>query len=49
MCTGSGLNVLHLASSQGEVGLIKRILKRDPALVNIVTREGSAPLHLAAR
>jgi hypothetical protein len=49
LCNRVGLNALHLAASQGEVTLIKRILRRDAALVNIVTREGVAPLHLAAR
>ena len=49
MCTGRGLNALHLAASLGEAALMKRILRLDPALVNIVTREGASSLQLTAR
>jgi hypothetical protein len=38
-----------LAAGQGEAVLMKMILRLDPALVNIVSREGASPLHLAAR
>jgi len=49
ICEQNGLNALHLAVRQGKGELVERIIQEDRLIVNIVTRDGISPLHMAAQ
>ena len=44
-----GHNVLHIACVRGDVAAIEKILGQDRHMINIVSREGESPLHLASQ
>ena len=43
-----GHNVLHIACVRGDVAAVEKILREDRHMVNIVSREGEAALHLGS-
>merc|ERR1719430_1114493 len=45
---GRGHNALHIAAVRGDSEAVRMILRRDPGVANMVTRDGEAALHLAA-
>ena len=46
-CNARGHNSLHIAAIRGDVLATKKILKKDRTIINIVTRDGLAALHLS--
>jgi E3 ubiquitin-protein ligase mind-bomb len=46
-CNAKGHNSLHIAAIRGDVLAIKKILKKDRTIINIVTRDGDAAVHLS--
>jgi len=44
---GRGHNALHIAAVRGDSEAVRMILRRDPGVANMVTRDGEAALHLA--
>eukprot|EP00092_Neocalanus_flemingeri_P028989 GFUD01031472.1.p1 GENE.GFUD01031472.1~~GFUD01031472.1.p1 ORF type:complete len:938 (+),score=300.01 GFUD01031472.1:38-2851(+) len=47
-CNGRGHNSLHIAAVRGDVLALRKILKRDRTIINIVSRDGQPALHLAS-
>jgi len=48
LCNARGHNSLHIAAVKGDVFAIKKILKKDRTIINIVTRDENSALHLAS-
>ena len=49
LCDRRGWNPLHTAVHLGNAGLVRMLLREDRRVVNIVTTDGLAPLHISAR
>merc|ERR1719309_1787316 len=49
LCEQNGLNALHVAVRHGNRQLVDEIIQQDRRSVNIVTRDGVSPLHMAVR